>query len=758
MEKKNNIIFWIIGLVLAGLLLFGVIDLEEIFSVNKKFPTVSISPPLIDSKVKHFPSTSSLFTFGAVPSCGDMSDAGCGSGWEPQCFVNDCGNCGSHIVGGVTECSTCYFCVRIEPAPSTPTCPDHAPVWCEVLDGCVTTQPESIRACDCYKKFCVSSCSSKTLNYNGICVTGGDCSYETVGVECCADIDCGEGLVCKGYTCLKDELGKNLDFEFWVNDFSPTYWDTKSNYMFVEKANGISGSYSLGLTMPDTGASGGVDIFGCLYAEASQEVELTDIDEITYECETGTPFGWSCEDFDFSPSVKLKFRTYIDSDEFIMIKGLNTIDVKSYFGTHTLKFYKAICSESARMGTTEWQTRIDGVELVSSSLAQLEALLQEKIALIMELEGELIKQSQLISDLDVTLETKINLVQSLTGDIDEQLVLISQLELNLAEKIEVVQALELNIQEQAITILALTSQAEEQAVIIDSLELTISQQALLIGEMELTTYEQSIIIEDLDLEISQQAQIIDNLNLNLQQKIELISQLKLTTQEQADLIAEMELSFTEQQEIIDSLSRIIGEDVDYILELELSVSQSAEYINSLELTVAQQSDLISQLQLTTQEQADLISQLELNNEETAQLIANLNLQISQQAEIIDELDLTIQNDAEIIANLNLQLSEEADLIDSLHLTINEQIELISQLELSFAEEKELVSQLNLTIAEQQRILDELKTYRDLREYVKEFDLDRVLFKAGDVEVTVLYFVIGLGILLLLLIIGGGRRR
>jgi len=197
-----------------------------------------------------------------------------------------------------------------------------------------------------------------------------------------------------------------LGFEFWVNDFSPTYWDTKSNYMLTEKATGISGSYSLGLTMPDTSETVGVDIFGCIYTEAYQEVDLTDIDEISYECGHGTPYGWSCEDFDFQPTVHLRFRTYLDSTEFKMNSGLNVIDVRSYFGVHTLKFYKAICCDECSSGTSGYQTKIDNVQLIPSNLAELEAEVLRQAELLRSLEGELVKQSQIISDLNITLESK----------------------------------------------------------------------------------------------------------------------------------------------------------------------------------------------------------------------------------------------------------------------------------------------------------------------------------------------------------------
>lgn len=753
MKKQNNTILWVLGIIIIGVL---------VGTIYEKTPSITIYPSLPDSGGEiYYPSEFPFFLF-TTSGCGDMSDAGCGDGWEPQCFVNDCDNCGVFYTGSPPDysnpfCSTCYFCVRTGSAPEIPTCPDHAPYYCDALEGCISTQPEMLRKCDCYKKFCVSSCSSKTLNYKGICVLGGTCEYETVGVECCSDTDCGGSLVCKGYSCLKDEPGQNLGFEFWTTDFSPQYWDVgTSSYMFVQKAEGTIGSYSLGLIMPSTESTFGVDIFGCLYTEVSQDIDLTDIDELKYDC-TGT-YGWSCESpdiptFQEGGDYPLRYKTYIDSTGYSMKTGLNTINVRSYTGIHKVKFYTSLCYEgsedSGRIGTEGWETKIDNIQLIGSDYALLEALLQEKIELLMKLEGELVKQSQLISDLDIELETKINLVKSLTDNIDEQLILISALELNLDEKIQLVNSLELNIQEQAITILALTSQAEEQAIIISNLNLNIQQQAQLISEMELTAFQQAIIIDDLNLNIQQQAQIIDNLNINLQQKIELISQLEITTQEQLDLIGQMTLSFTEQQEIIDSLSRIISEDVNYILELELSVVQSADYINSLELTVSQQSDLISQLELTNQEQTNLISQLELNNEETAQLISNLDLQISDQALIIDGLNLELLDDAEIISNLNLKLSEEAHLIDELHLTINEQIELISQLELSMAEEKELISQLHLTIEEQQRILDGLRETK--------FDFYKVLYKIGDFEIE-LWMLGIIGVLLLLLLMTGGGKR
>jgi len=373
--------------------------------------------------------------------------------------------------------------------------------------------------------------------------------------------------------------------------------------------------------------------------------------------------------------------------------------------------------------------------------------IEEKAQLISELTLNLEQQGEIVNQLQISIDEKALIIQSLTSNIDEQNALISQLELNLEEKIQLVNSLELNIQEQAVTILALTSQAEEQAVIISNLNLNIQQQASLIDEMELTVAQQSIIINNLGLEISQQSQIIDNLNLNLQQKIELISQLEITTQEQVDLINQMTLSFSEQQEIINALDIVIENDVAQILALQLSLSESANYINDLEYTISQQADLISQLELTTQEQAILISQLQLNNEETAQLISNLNLQISEQAEIIRLLNLEIDDDAEIIANLNLQLSEEADLIDSLHLTISGQIELISQLELSIAEEKELVDQLSLTLEEKETIIEGLETERE------KFDIHRLLFKIGEIRVTLLGFVLSLlGIVLMIFLI------
>jgi len=723
--KQNQWIFIIIGII--ALFLIG--NQFGLFSTFNDSETRAYPLPSNGQEI-HFVSPSSIFTtyLQGQSSCGDMSDANCGSGWEPHCFVRDCDECGTWNDPRVSipVCRTCYYCVEEEVSN---VCPSNAPYYCARTEFCYANAGR----CECETKNCPSFCTGNVLSYSGICEYSGDgnCAYETTNVECCSDSDCGFGLICSGNICVQPFVdGKNLGFEEWST--VPNYWDISSNLFYASKEDKLSeGDFSLGLFNP--GGTFQASPSCTQFVQATQQIDLTNIDELKFDSAYCIVSGsvdvaprifccgkeTGCAPNDGTRGSANKVKLYIGDDIYDIPQDYQetTIDVSSYNGLQTIKFYYGFCpSISGGWGVGTTFQKIDNIRLVGGHLALLEAELQKKIKAIEELEGNLEAQAQLLSDLEVSLDEKIQIVLFLTSEIEEQAILVSQLQLNLDEKIAIVSQLTNNI--------------NEQEIIIEALNLKTSEQLELIGQLDLTVQEQAELISSMELTLQEQADYINELNLNLQQKSYWIDLLVDTNEEQAELISLMELSFGDQAGIIQALNNEIIDD--------------AEIISNLDLTVSEQAELILEMKLNLEEQAELIDSLSLSNEDVAELINNLELTISEQALLINNLNIELDDDAEIIGNLKLSLNEQADLIQELGLSLEEEAIIIAELNLKLEEEQILIDALKLTIAEQKVLIENLENYSPSFDFKEFFDNNK----------TVIFIILGF---LGLLVVAGGKK-
>lgn len=503
-------------------------------------------------------------------SCGPEDPGDCPSGYDRICWeTNDFVN---------------YFtCER----DGSPQCPSAAPNYCSSTQLCYVSPSR----CDCLGVSCPNICSNSVLSTAGTCEIGGSCGYHTTSVSCCVDTDCSTGLVCSGNSCSPPNTnGQNLGFENWIGDVSPIHWDIAADgYGIARSVVSTEGSYSLGFV--STGFSGFVD--ACKFVEASQDIDLTGIDEVRFTCSAhctdidslwggGTPLAGQL-------AVRWENRVSLNGVETTMSIGENILDTSSVSGVTNLKFVKRFCPvvPASWGGLGNTPTSIDDVRLISDN-----------------------------SDLQDALDR----IGELTGDINAIIGVISNLETTLAEKIFIVQTLTTNINDQALLIDALTQNIDEQAQIILNLSVKANEQAILIVALTQNVDEQIALIGALDLQIGQQADLINALTTNLEEKALLVSQLQSTNVDQAALITEMKLSFSDQAQIINNLDNVVKDD--------------AELINNLDLSIQEQANLITSLNLNLEEKANLISELKLTNEETVILIDNLKLKVSEQKSLL----------------------------------------------------------------------------------------------------------------------------
>ena len=344
-----------------------------------------------------------------------------------------------------------------------------------------------------------------------------------------------------------------------------------------------------------------------------------------------------------------------------------------------------------------------------------------------------------ISLLELTLAEKIALVLELIGNIDAQVLYINALSDNAEEKAAIITALELNIADQSELIQQLTNKRDEQAEIISNLGLTIQEQANIISNMQATATEQAEIIANLGLNLEEQVEIISNLNLqiegqsalinhlttNLADKAYLVSQLHAENEEQAALIAAMELSFANQAGIISALNLEISDDAEIIANLGLSISEQINLVNMLELSNIEKQELIDRLQITIEEQALQIIAMNLNLQEQADYILSLNLNNADMAALISQLGLSIDEQATLINNLKLALADDAEIIANLNLKLDE--------------EETITSALTAVIAEQQKLLDEIQSQK--QESKKEFINYKTIIVGSSILITIGYFIL-----------------
>lgn len=281
--------------------------------------------------------------------CGVEESGDCPDDFERTCWREDSSN-------------AIYFTCEMD---GDPQCPSDFPYYCSSTSLCYVNP----NRCSCIGVTCDSSCSGETLFYNGNCMDTGSCTYQTESVDCCSDNDCSSGEFCRGSICASDELAMNLGFEEWSTDVSPDYWDVSTNVYVVQKSNSITeGDFSLGLnSIQSTGY-----ISDCLYAEVSQDLDFSGVDELRYDC-SGSFNGCFSEEIisgDTGQVVANKIsQVFIDSEAFETDNGENIIDVSSLSGLHTVKFSRRFCvSNPSSWGVGNSNQFIDNVRLIANEV------------------------------------------------------------------------------------------------------------------------------------------------------------------------------------------------------------------------------------------------------------------------------------------------------------------------------------------------------------------------------------------------------
>lgn len=289
---------------------------------------------------------------------------------------------------------------------------------------------------------------------------------------------------------------------------------------------------------------------------------------------------------------------------------------------------------------------------------QLNASIEEKAKLLEILKLNASAQADAIEALSKTLGDKIAYINQLTDSIDRKGEIIRELELSLSQQVEMVNQLTTNVNEKAAIISELNLSISQQSEFIKQLTAKFEEQGRIVNKLELNIQEKIDLIKSLTAENDKQARIVSQLELSLQEKITLINRLTSNNEEQANLIKAMKLSFKDQADIIDGLDK--------------RISDEAILIGSLTQSVDEQGKIMANLKLTISEQAELIRHLTKNNEEQGRIIANLKLSTQQQADLIKKLAANNEEMAKIIANMKLSSDEEQELVAKLKMTIQEQ--------------------------------------------------------------------------------------
>jgi len=742
---KDNGIYVIIGIIILFVILINsnVIDFSRSFSITSSISEPVSSKESVSEVVKHYviEENIGIFAIGDT-ACGSMGDAGCGSGWHPECFVEDCDNCGDAFVGGVKKCSTCYFCVRDEgqDCSDDPSMSLDCLSWCE--DGWIYDYGDN------------TCCPQDSPYYmgGGACSTNRNLDFSPYGAQLPADNYYTRRSNCDVFvfgpysnpnSILKEEkcIGNNnfvceIESDF-INIFQSqgtvigecgvqclSNGDCPDDEVFGNK---FCDGLNVAQQTIDYSCSG----FQCIGAETSKVIETCDVKcEETMNLTTNElpirPWYSEIESRNNCINIGVDDKnnpvffiyhgtgcTFWGGEYSLIYQNLDFANIKS------LDFDLSI-SDRGSQNVMRVIISIDGNILYTKNVVHGESSLEHLVLDVggysgnhrLEVKaistassgsgfGGSVTHVYSIGNLKALSEEQLTVTDAIcSACTEDNIVLINEIYhicrgglyhpvLDLVEFSEEEQQDLLDLINQ------LETTIEEKAQLISNLELTLQQQGEIVNDLEASIEEKALLIQSLTINIDEQNALIEQLELSLNEKIILVQSLELNIQEQAQTIVSLTSQAEEQTQIISNLNLNIQQQANLIDEMELTIFQQAIIIEDLDLEISQQATIIDNLNLNLQQKIELISQLELTNEQQTQLIETLSLSFSEQQEILDALNIMIENDAQQIIDLQLSLSESANYINNLELTVSQQADLINQLQLTNQEQAELISQLNL---------------------------------------------------------------
>lgn len=270
-------------------------------------------------------------------------------------------------------------------------------------------------------------------------------------------------------------------------------------------------------------------------------------------------------------------------------------------------------------GLTYTISNINDILTIQAALiSNLQTDVSNQAILISGLQTTTANQATLIANIQTTISGQADLISALRTDVDGQADLITALtsritnaETQLTTQAGLITALQTTTDNQAALINAMDLSLSEKQALIDTLgtrltsaEQSISAQATEIDALDLTVQEQADYIAGLDLTVQEQAELISQLDLTLGQRIDLISalsdEMKLTLDDQATLINEASQTIEEQALLIQALNITPKELVNISSKLTSNIDELGAKLkltqNELEAIKAQRALDIQQEQ------------------------------------------------------------------------------------------------------------------------------------------------------------------